>query len=442
MSRPQDAPAPIDRLARPVGDFGRRRITGAVLMLTGTLVAFVVANSPWREAYEAWRHEPLRLALGELVLEKPLVEWVNEGLMGIFFLVVGLEIKREVLVGELSSWRSAALPALAAAGGMLVPAALYLAVTWDGAGRGAWGVPVATDIAFALGVVSLFERRVPRGLVVLLTAFAIVDDIGAILVIALVYTQELNVPALGLGGAFLGVSVLANALGVRTALPYAVLGLGTWLCFLLSGVHATLAAVLLAFTVPARIHVEGEALVRRGRSLLDHIEGAEPTRGSLPGGGTHEVLEELSDLAARGVAPLRRFEHALMPVVTFLVLPVFAAANAGVPLPGTANPLEEPVYLGIVTGLLVGKPVGILLFSAVSVWLGVAELPEGCGWTHIAAVSVLGGLGFTMSLFIASLALQDAALHELARLAVLTASAVAALGGALLLGVTLRRSAD
>ena len=361
-----------------------------MLLVGGALIAIFWANSPWSGAYHALLDTPLTVGAGEFILSKPLILWINDALMAVFFFLVGLEIKREVFGGHLRSMRSAALPLAGALGGVLVPAGLYLALNGGGPGQAGWGIPMATDIAFALGVLALVGDRVPVGLKVFLTALAIVDDIAAIMVIAVFYTDGIAVTSLGIGAVFLGLAFAANRAGVRSGLVYFVIGAVVWLAFLKSGVHATLAAVLMAFTIPAA------------------------------------GLDEDS--------PLIRLEHALAPLVAFVVLPVFALANAGVVLgPGMADAVTDPIAVGVVLGLLVGKPLGIFGAAWIAVKLGLASLPERTNWRQLAAVSILGGIGFTMALFVEGLAFTDPAQRSAAKVGVLGASIVTGVLGYLAL---------
>src|SRR5918995_7393938 len=273
MSRAREQP-PVERIVRPFQDFAHKQSTGGILLIMATVVALVWANSPWAESYAALWHTKLTVGVGDFSISKDLNHWINDGLMAVFFLVVGLEIKREILVGELSSIRGATLPVAAAVGGSLVPAAIYLSINAGTEGSAGWGIPMATDIAFALGVLALLGEKAPVGLKVFLTALAIVDDIVAVLVIAFFYTSEISWGALGVGAAFLAALVVANLIGVGRTLVYALLGIGLWLGFLLSGIHPTIAGVLLAFTVPAISFINPRAFLERGRYILDYFEWA------------------------------------------------------------------------------------------------------------------------------------------------------------------------
>jgi Na+:H+ antiporter, NhaA family len=328
---------PVERIVRPFQDFAHKQSSGGILLIAATMVALAWANSPWSESYAALWHTKLTVDIGDFSISKDLTHWINDGIMAIFFLVVGLEIKREVLVGELSSVRDAALPVAAALGGAVVPGLIYLAINAGTEGSVGWGIPMATDIAFALGVLALLGERAPVALKVFLTALAIVDDIVAVLVIAFFYTSEISWGALGAGGAFLAGLVVANLLGVGRTLVYAVLGLGLWLCFLLSGVHATIAGVLLALTVPASSFINPAAFLKRSRYVLDRFEQAgEKGEHVLANEERQAALHALNHAAYKLEPPLHELENTLHPWVVFAIMPIFALANAGVSLGGTS----------------------------------------------------------------------------------------------------------
>ena len=424
---------PTDRADRGVFSlrtFIHDEAFGGILLLACAVVALVWANSPWNERYEDLWHATLTLGTSHFHLTESLRHWVNDGLMAIFFFVVGLEIKREVLVGELASLRRAALPAIAALGGVLVPAALYVVITAGHPGSEGWGVPMATDIAFALGVLALLGERVPLGLKVFLTAVAIVDDILAVLVIALFYTSTVDWGAIGIGVGILAVLVLANRLEVRQTWIYGVLGLGLWAAVFQSGVHATVAGVLLAFTIPARTRVDPAAFVARGRELLDAFDQAGPDRESiLVNGARQEVLAELEDTVEGAGAPLHRLEHALHPVVAFAIVPLFALANAGVRIEGDIGGIVgNRVTLGVLVGLVLGKQLGVTLGTWLAVRTGATTLPDGVSWGQIYGASWLAGIGFTMSLFVSDLAFagpHETGLLTAAKVGILAASLIA-----------------
>ena len=376
---------------RPFEEFFRGEAAGGIILLLCTAIALAWANSPWGAAYESILHHSLPLGSKQFLLDLSVHEWINDGLMAVFFFLVGLEIKREMLVGELASIRQASLPIAGAVGGMIIPALIYVAFNATGAGARGWGIPMATDIAFALGVVAVLGPRVPLALRVFLAAVAIVDDIGAVLVIAIFYTTSIASMALIAAAMLLAILVALNLGGVRNPIPYLLVGALLWIAVLLSGVHATIAGVLLAFTIPARA----------------------PTPNETP------LLE--------------RLEHVLHAPVAFLIVPLFALANAGVPLGGASGSHSVSIMSGVALGLVLGKPVGITLAAWLAVRVRFAVLPAGVNWRQLSAVSCLGGIGFTMSIFVAALAFPDIALLDSAKLGVLLASAVAAAIGWVLL---------
>ena len=428
-----DLPAqPVDRILAPFREFTAREASGGVLLMAAALIALVWANSPFADSYDSLWKTTFTIGAGDFTLAKSLHLWINDGLMAIFFLVVGLEIKREVLVGELASARRATLPIAAAVGGAVLPALLFLLVAGrdPDAIRG-WGVPMATDIAFALGVLALVGSRVPVGLRIFLTALAIVDDLLAVLVIAVFYTSEVSLPALGAGAVILAALVAANRLGVRRPVVYAILGIALWVAVLQSGVHATVAGVLLAMTIPARTRIDPADFLERARGFMADFTGQV---GDDPDHAHHAALWELEDLTESAQAPMLRLEHALHPWVAFLIVPLFALSNAGVPIAGDlVATASEPVVLGVVLGLVIGKQVGITLAAWLVVRAGLAALPTGVTWRHIFGAAWLGGIGFTMSLFVADLAFGESPALALSKIGILAASVVAGVGGYLIL---------
>ncbi len=436
QARESSRPPPFEAALKPFQEYIDAQTLGGVLLLVATTIALLWANSPWSETYaQVWR-TPITVGVGTFVLAKPLHLWVNDGLMAMFFFVVGLEIKRELLAGELSDPRLAILPIFAAAGGMLVPAAVYLSLNTHGEAVSGWGIPIATDIAFALGILALLGKRVPFALKVFLVTLAIVDDLGAVLVIALFYTSTISLENLAVGALFLIALIGANRAGIRHPVVYATLGVGgLWLAFLLSGVHATVAGVLVAMTIPACPRIGHRELVDKANYLIrqfdTHGETGSTVLANPKQAEAATALETASDLAQ---TPLQRLEHSLQPWVTLGVMPVFALANAGVDLSGDVlEALTHPVALGIALGLMVGKQLGITVFSWVAVKANLASLPEGVGWRHIYGASWLGGIGFTMSLFIAGLAFGESSLLPLAKVGILSASVLAGIAGWLIL---------
>lgn len=411
---------------------------GGIVLLVCAAIAMAWANSPWAHSYHALWETPLTLAAGQSGARLTLHQVINDGLMAVFFFLVGLEIKREVLVGELASLRQAALPVSAALGGMAVPALLFLTVNAGGAGSSGWGIPMATDIAFALGVLALLGDRVPSSLRVFLSALAIADDMGAVLVIALFYSGGVAWSALAAAAALLALSALANAAGVRAPWAYALIGLALWIAVLMSGVHATVAGVLLALTIPSRTRIdEGAFLGGARQALADFHDARAPESTVLSSRAHQEALHRLEELTEQAQPPLARLEHGLHGLVTFGIMPLFALSNAGVPLAGAGALIGSPVAIGVLLGLALGKPIGITLAAWLAVRSGLAAPPEA-GWRLIHGVAWLGGIGFTMSLFIAGLAFGDAEqLLTAAKLGTFMASVIAGVIG----WVYLRRSA-
>jgi Na+:H+ antiporter, NhaA family len=428
---------PIGTLVRPFQEFAARETSGGILLLACTLLALAWANSPWAQHYTALWHTPLTVGLGRFNLSRDLHFWVNDALMAVFFFVVGLEIKRQLLVGELASRRQAALPILAAIGGVVVPALLYSSLNAAGPGSRGWGIPMATDIAFAIGVMALLGDRVPLGLKVFLTALAIVDDIVAVLVIAVFYTADLSWGALGVGAFCLLVALVANRLGVRHPLPYALIGAVLWMAVLLSGVHATIAGVLLAFMIPSRTAINQRDFLQHGRAMLDHYEEAAQTEpfDILNDIEQQIAVDALEDACEKVQPPLHRLEHGLHPWVTFVIMPLFALANAGVSVFGDLGEVgSQSITLGVVLGLVLGKPLGVTLASWLAVRMGWASLPEQVSWKHIHGAGWLAGIGFTMSLFMTGLAFTEDAQLTAAKLGVLMASLCAGIVGSVILG--------
>lgn len=418
---------PLTRISFIFQGFIHNAAAGGILLLAAAVVALVWANSPWADAYQDLWATRITVGAEGFGLTKSLHHWINDGLMVIFFFVVGLEIKRELLVGELASPRQAALPLVAAFGGALVPAVIYTALNLGTEGASGWGVPMATDIAFAIGVLALLGSRVPIALKVFLTALAIIDDLMAVLVIALFYTSDIAWGSIGIAALFLLALIAVNRLHVRQPLIYVLLGIGLWIATLQSGVHATIAGVLLAITIPARTWMNEEAFVEHGRELIDRFEQAGAQgRGILTNGAQQSAVQALEAASARVTAPLQRIEHALHPWVLFGVMPLFALANAGVVIEGDlASAFGNRVTLGVILGLVIGKQVGITLFAWLATRMGLASLPAGTSWRQIYAVGWLAGIGFTMSLFIADLAFTDVELLASAKVGILAASIVA-----------------
>jgi len=433
--------SPIRRIARPFQAFAELEASSGIVLLICTVVAFIWANSPGKETYHQLWHTHLAVRIGDFVLDKTLHHWINDGLMVLFFFVVGLEIKREILVGELASPRRAMLPIVGALGGMVVPALIYTSFNAGKEGAHGWGIPMATDIAFAIGAMALLGKRLPLAVKVFLTALAIVDDMGAVLVIALFYTGDLSLVFLAWGAFFLLLLILCNRLGVRHPLVYFLLGVGLWAMFLYSGVHATIAGVLAAMTIPARNLINADEFLEEGRMLLDQFERSGVHGDAVAFTPGQQAAVVMLETACENVeTPMQRLEHTLHPWVTFLIMPLFALANAGVTLGsghgGSLSALLHPVGLGIVLGLVFGKQIGIFFFSAIAVRLKVAALPKDATWSHLYGAACLGGIGFTMSLFITNLAFEGSHLVSVAKMSILCASPIAGVTGWLFLRVT------
>jgi Na+:H+ antiporter, NhaA family len=432
---PDQRPLRLARLIQPMQAFVQHAQSGGIVLLLVTLLALIIANSSLGPDYLALLEIHAGISLGPYTLDESLLHWINDGLMTIFFFLIGLEIKREILVGELASVRAAALPIIAATGGVLVPAAIYAMVNAGGPGGRGWGVPMATDIAFTLGCLALLGTRVPFALKVFLTAVAIVDDLMAVLVIAIFYSGDLNLGALGIGLALLLGLVACNRLGVRRPPVYAVVGVLVWLAFLVSGIHATLAGVAVALTIPARYRIDAPTFLGRAHALLQSFPPDTSTTAPMLTDETQQsAVLELEDLCEQVQAPLQKIEHRLHGWVTWLIMPLFAFANAGVVLSlGSMQGEATPIVLGVVLGLTLGKPIGLVGATWLAVRLGLADLPRGATWKHMIGAGMLAGIGFTMSIFITTLAFERSAHQAAAKGAILLASVIAGSAGMLFL---------
>ena len=422
------------RLSRPFREFAEWQAGGGVVLLVAATIAMLIANSSLHAPAEAFWDTSLSLGFGGDAFVLTVREWISDGLMAVFFLFVGLEIKSELLVGELSSLRSASLPLAAALGGMLAPALIYTLLNHGSSGAPGWGVPTATDIAFALGVLALLGARVPAALTVFLAALAIADDLGAVLIISLFYGHTPDVTYVLSAGSVVLALVAANVAGVSWRSVYVLLGVVLWYYVLRSGIHSTVAGVLLALTIPARSRIEPAVFEDEARARLRDFEVAtgEDNRPVLSNGGQQAALAAIEEAVEDAQPPLARLRHTLHVPVSFWIMPLFALANAGVALGGSDGhdaTMVGPVSIGIVLGLVLGKPLGILLFTWLATRLG-ATLPAGATWSQIAGVASLAGIGFTMSLFVAGLAFPDSALLSQAKLGIVAASLIAGVGGA------------
>jgi NhaA family Na+:H+ antiporter len=426
---------PIEKLTYPIQEFLHQEASGGILLIIATVIALAWANSPFAESYHHLWHTYLSIDLGGIGLKYSLHHWINDGLMVIFFFVVGLEIKRELLVGELSSVKKAALPIAAALGGMIFPALIYTIFNLGTEGASGWGIPMATDIAFVVGILALLGKRVPLALKIFILALAIVDDLGAVLVIAIFYTSNISFTSLLIGGGFLVLLIAMNRMGVRNLLIYTLVGVGLWLAFLKSGVHATVAGVLLAFTIPVSSRINTKKFKNETESLLKDFDNAgEHGDNVLTNSDRLSIIDQIENNCEKILTPLQRFEHGLHPWVSFFIMPVFALANAGVTI-GSAltSALTNPVSIGIILGLFLGKQIGIFSFSYLAVKLKLASEPEGVSWKKIYAASVLAGIGFTMSLFIANLAFNSPELLNISKVGILAGSLLSGVVGFIIL---------
>jgi Na+:H+ antiporter, NhaA family len=419
---------------KPIQKFIEKKTSVGIVLFLAALLALVVANSSISSYYFTFLDKYISFGVHNFHIKKNILHWINDGLMSMFFFLVGLELKREIIEGELSSFRDALLPAFAALGGMLIPALIYILINHGTPGANGWGIPMATDIAFALGILYLLGDKVPLSLKVFLTAVAIVDDIGAILVIALFYTEEIAFQNLYLGAIFMVFLIMGNILGIRNTLYYALFGIGgVWLAILLSGVHATIAAVVVAFTIPANRKIHTGLFLRKMR-LLTHKIGHQHDTQPFNKSKLSSELDKITLLTYDASPPLHRLEHSFHNFVSFVVLPIFAFANAGVVLDSDIfQQLTSSVTLGVVGGLVIGKVIGITLFTFIIVKLGICHLPQDVNWPKIMGVGLLAAIGFTMSLFITDLAFKDEQLIKQAKLGILAASAIAGLLGYYLL---------
>jgi len=431
------------KLVAPFERFFKGAVSGCYPLFAAALLALIWANLS-SVSYHTFWHTELSISLGDFQVTRSLVHWIDEALMTLFFFTVGLEIKREILVGELASPKKALLPIAAALGGMLVPAVIYILLNAGTAAARGWGIPMATDIAFSLAVLAIIGKRIPFGIRVFLSAFAIADDLGAVLVIALFYTQNISLNYLLLSILFFAGLSIANKLWIRWILLYALVGLGVWVTFLFSGIHATVAGVLVAMFIPAQGKYNTEIFLDKVKTYLDHFECEPDACG-------HTVLlnqAHLNDI--RGIeeacqnveTPLQRLEYTLNPWISLAILPLFALANTGLALKGIdiMNSIFHPVTMGIILGLVLGKPLGIFFFTYMASRIFRAPLISGVRWSHILGASMLGGIGFTMSLFISGLSFTSVQLLELSKLGILLGSLISGGIGLIMLSLTHSKS--
>ncbi len=432
--RLQSNKTPIEKIIAPVSRFIHLEYTSGIILLISVIVAIIWANSGWHDLYHHIWEINFSVGFDNHVLNHPLHIWINDGLMAIFFFVIGLELKREFMDGELSSFRKAVLPMSAALGGMIVPALIYFAINKGSDADHGWGIPMATDIAFALALLSMAGKHIPPSVKVFLSALAVADDLGAVLVIAFFYTSGVDFAALGVAAIFLAVLIAGNMLGVRSSIFYLLIGIGVWIGFLLSGVHATIAGVLVAFTIPAVTRIDELVYSSNLRILTHEFEQEIPSNSTLTTPQQHRTIQHVKDLSLAAETPLQKIEHALHPWVAFGIMPLFALANSGIVIGADIlTAVINPVSIGVTAGLIVGKFAGILFFTWLMVRTGVGALPQGANWRHITGVALLGGIGFTMSLFISGLAFKNPDFVEQAKYGILIASVIAGILGTLVL---------
>jgi len=424
----------IDYLLKPVHKFIHLEFTGGIVLFLAVVAALIWANSPAGESYYTIWELELSAGIAGSTFSQPLHVWINDGLMALFFFVIGLELKREFIAGELSSWKKASLPMIAALGGMLVPALIYTAFNHDLPSSAGWGIPMATDIAFALGLLSLAGKRVPPSVKVFLSALAVADDLGAVLVIAIFYTGSIAWAPLLIALGVLCLLWAGNRIGIRSTVFYLIGGVIVWYFFLLSGVHATIAGVLVACMIPARTKINEEQYVTSMKRYTDMFERAIPQNNSLTTAEQHHTIGRIKKLSLDAETPLQKIESGLHPWVAFLIMPLFALANSGIIIDSSFfYSLTTPVSMGVSAGLVIGKFAGIASFIWLSVKLGWTELPVNAVWRHMIGVALLAGVGFTMSLFITALAFDDPGMINSAKSGILLASFISGILGIIVL---------
>jgi len=423
---------PIDKFLRPIRRIFENESAVGIILIIMVVIAMTWANSPWQHSYHALWEKHLVIGVENFKVDKSIHHWINDGLMAMFFFIIGLEIKREVISGDLSSWKKASLPIAAAVGGMVIPAAVYLAFNYSGSGESGWGIPMATDIAFTLGLIALVSSRVPLSLKVFLTALATVDDIGAVLVIAIFYTPDIQYINLVYAALFLGLMFGGNLVGIRNRWFYFIVGaFGLWTAILYSGIHATLAGVLGALAIPGKVKLEREGFKEKLSNWNLSYENITKREGPFISEDKLTLMLKMENGIRNAMTPSQYLEAKLEPIVSYLVIPIFALANAGVTLKGDISLLTHPVPLGIILGLLVGKIFGITVFSQVMIKSGLSEQPKQSNLKSIGGVSLMAGIGFTMSLFLADLAFEDQQLIDYAKVGILIASFLASAIGLL-----------
>lgn len=422
----------FQKIATPFEHFIHAQTTTGLILMFMTVVALILANSPFAEIYLHFFHTNIDVSVASWGISKSIHHWINDGLMAIFFFIIGLEIKREILVGELSNIKVAILPILAAIGGMVLPALIYLSINYYGEGADGWGIPMATDIAFAISALVLLGNRVSTPLVTFLVALAIVDDLGAVIVIAMFYTEEIHMLPLALAGITFLILIAFNRFGIHAVLPYFIVGAVMWLFMLESGVHATIAGVIAAMAIPSKPKYTPVDFTAHTKNLLLEYDNYPVTTDHMMHENQKAILQNLKDKIDSVNSPAARLEHDLHLPVSLIVIPLFALANAGISIDFSSigDTILQPVSLGIVLGLIIGKVLGIAGVAWLAIKLGIAKLPHQSNMSQIFGVAFLGGIGFTMSIFVADLAfLGDDALIFQAKVGILAASLFAGLFG-------------
>jgi len=426
----------MDYIRKPFERFFKLESSGSILLFIATIAALIIANSPLNELYNFIWEQPLKIGFDTLKLEKPLILWINDGLMAIFFFVIGLEIKREILVGELNNLQKASLPIFGAIGGMVIPVVFFFLLHNGNAGAEGWGIPMATDIAFTLGILQILGKRVPLGLKVFLTAFAIVDDIGAVLVIAIFYSTNIQWTLIAVAMVLLTILIILGSIRTYNKYIFFLLGFAIWVLFLKSGIHPTIAGILVAFTVPVSRKIDTFKFYKHSKKSIEQMRCGEDDKPDFLTGIQRGALSTLDSLIEKTVSPLQHLEHKLHGWVMFIIMPIFAFANAGVNLGGEIIPLSWNISIS----MIFGKAIGISVFVYVAMKLGWAKLPINVSFKQIIGVSFLGGLGFTMALFISGLAYTDPILADGSKTGILIGSFVSGAIGFIILKMSIKES--
>ncbi len=423
---------PVDKwILNPIHSFINNSTTSGIVLFSSALLAIILSNSPWADEFHHFWELNFTIGFDGYEITKSLHHWINDGLMAVFFFVVGLELKREIIAGELRDPKNAILPISAAIGGMICPALIYLVFNSSGVTTSGWGIPMATDIAFALGVLFLLGDKVPLSLKIFLTALAIVDDIGAVLVIAFFYTSDISLMSLGTGIFFMIVLIVSNLIGVRSTIYYAIIGIGgLWLAFLMSGVHATIAAVLAAMTIPADVKIKEIDYMKKMHQLIKKFDEADPNNNPTVTSKQLHIVEDIITYSKEALTPLQRLEHRMHPFVSFVILPIFAFSNAGISFSGDVlEQIASPIFSGVFFGLILGKVIGVFGLVMLLLKFGWVKLPSGMNQYHLLGAGFLASIGFTMSIFIGGLAFKDATYVFEAKMGVLFASVIASILG-------------